>query len=300
MSTLHDGSIEGRGIMAAGITAIAVSVSERQNSASNTKRSAGSQTSPLAAGTGGGDAFGVAVSVDDGTQTAAASQREQDGLKALATLKQAAQQARDFNKKSASEKLALITRELALLKLLGTGIAAARQAVDLAKQVAAAVSLYAGSGGDAGAAGVTAPSAGAPSDSAPADGAADTGLIASASPDLAGASDPEATADAAGSGSPTAPSGATPPAAGSATAATATQQDPFYALANAVIAELKKYLAQILPSLQNSADPKVRAEAGRLSTRFDKLVATIQGTEPGSSSDVVSAAAPPPAINLVT
>jgi hypothetical protein len=286
--------------MTATITAVAVAVSGRPSSTPSTSSSTGGQTSPFAAGTGGVDAFGVAVSVDSATQTAAASQREQDGLKALATLKQAAQQARDFDKKSASDKLALITRELALLKLLGTGIAAAREAVDLAKQVAAAVSLYAGSGGDASAASVAAPSADALIDSAPTDGAVSSGQNASSSPDLAVASGTAASTDAAESASPTTPSGAAPSSASAPTAVAATQQDPFYGLANALIAQLKKYLAQILPSLQTSADPKVRAEAGRLGKQFDKLVAAIQGTEPASSSDAVSAAATPPTINLVT
>jgi hypothetical protein len=307
--------------MSTNVTALSVALSERQSSAPVADGSTGTQTTvtaSLAASDGNGDVFGLAVSVAPSAQTAAATQRAQDGLNAIATLKQSAQQAHDFNKSAAGTKLALAIKELALLKLLGNGIAGAREAVKLAKEVADAVSLYAtGSGGDTGTFSDIATASDTPAASAPAGSAGagvtgaagdttidpgETATAVAAPVDAPAVQDAGAGADpaTATSGTPATGIAATPPA--SLPTAATTQQDPFYALANAVLAELKKYLKKVLPPLQNSPDPKVKAEARRLGRDFDKAVDTIQEAEQTSTADVPAAATvatPSVAVNLV-
>jgi hypothetical protein len=113
----------------------------------------------------GGTVFAAAVTINVAASTASANGpvagQAQDGAQALATLKQTAAEARGFLKKDAQQKLQIAEGELRLLKLLGGGAAGAKQAAQLARQIADAATQYA-EGSDPN----------APADAAPAESAA--------------------------------------------------------------------------------------------------------------------------------
>lgn len=236
--------------MGSEVTAVGVSIGESLTLRSSRGTSALSATVSVdvSVAQAGGGPFGAAYTLAGGTQTAA-GEREQDGLKALATLKQSEQESKDFDKKAAAEQLDLAVKELALLKLL-SGAPGASEAVRLAKQIAAAVQDYAGAGGQS--------------------------------------------ATAAAPTAATAAGGAIP----------LDQQDPFYAVADAALASLRKYLHKTLPPLLSSPDRKTRAEAQQLGEQFDAAAGAVADAEQGAAAD--SAAAPtstasgvPAAVNLV-
>lgn len=188
------------------------------------------------------EAFGVSVSIDisiaASTQTTSSS-TTQDGTQVLATLQQSQESVRDHNKKDAAAKLDEAVKELSLLKLLGNTIAGAREAVKLAKQIAAAVKEYADAGGTPAASAIS---------------VAGTGLT-------------------------------------QADAVTSAQRDPFYAIAGAALSSLQKFLKKTLPSLLNSTDPAVRAEARRLAREFHKAESSIDGTDTSTNQNAASTAA---------
>jgi hypothetical protein len=93
-----------------------------------------------------GRSFGAAVAIDLSQAGAAPSRTLQDLQSAIALLKQADEQSRDVQKRAAAQQLALAVKELALLKLLGNGLSGAREAVRLARRIAAAVQDYAAAG----------------------------------------------------------------------------------------------------------------------------------------------------------
>ena len=209
----------------------------------------------------GSDAFGVSVSVSVSlaaiTQTFSSSQVAQDGEKVLATLQQSQQSVREQNKEEAAAKLDEAVKELSLLKILGNTVDGAREAVKLAKQIADAVKEYAAAGGSSSANTVSAIAADL-SQSAGTIG--DTGTTSASAP---AASNKLATA----------------------------QQDPFYAIAGAALAALQKYLKKTLPALQESSDPRTRAEARKLAREFNKAVDSVDAVEltpgqtPASTAD---------------
>jgi hypothetical protein len=182
-----------------------------------------------------GFAFSVSISVSVGAaiQTAASSTQAQDGSQALATLQQAQQAVRDATRSDAAAKLDEAIKELSLLKILGNTLAGASEAVKLAKQIAAAAKEYAAAGG------------------------ASPGSLSTVSSDLA-----RVTAALGDIGTT-----ANDPT-DAASAQTAAQQDPFYGIAGAALAALRKYLQKTLPPLQNSSDPKTRAAARQLGKEF--------------------------------
>lgn len=197
-----------------------------------------------------GVSVSVSVSIAAASQTDATSQT-QEGSQVLATLQQTQQALRDQNKKDAAAKLDEAVKELSLLKLLGTTIEGAREAVKLAKQVAAAVTEYSAAGGT--------PSASA---TAAAAGLSSTDQATSGTSNGATASTTNATANTASA-----------------------QQDPFYTIAAAVLTALRKFLKKTLADLQNSSDPTIRAEARKLGRAFDKVLSSLDAASTTSGQD---------------
>ncbi|MEI9985296.1 MAG: hypothetical protein WDN69_20130 [Aliidongia sp.] len=230
-----------------------------------------------------------------GTPSGALATQTQNGQLALATVEQTAAEARDFLKNDAKQKLQIALNELKLLKLLGNTPAGAKEAAQLAKQIADASSEYAAGGGASAADDAT---------TGDADGTPDTGTVA-------GASTTGATAGSAGQGA-AASSAATASAAGATTAATSTaastsgtsqsaasaasptgaaseaggtgaltpaQQDPFYQEVQAALQALKKYLQKTLPALEVSPDAKTRKLAKDVQKSFNESVAQIADAE---------------------
>jgi hypothetical protein len=89
-----------------------------------------------------GGGFGVAVVVDLSVTDSQSASLE-DLRQAIGALRQEQQQSRQFQKSAAARKLDEAIRELGLLKLFGSGLAAAKQAVQISKQIASAVQDYA-------------------------------------------------------------------------------------------------------------------------------------------------------------
>jgi len=209
-----------------------------------------------------GTAFGASFVVDISLQDTTPSGTIGDLLKAATTLQQSQAELKTSQKAEASKRLQLLVKELALLKLLGTGIAAARQAVSLAKQISSAVQQYAGAGGT------------------------DDSVLSALS-----------SADSASSTTPTSTDTST---ASTATTQDPTGQNPFYALADAALAELRKYLKRILPDLQASPDKKTRKEALSLSTEFDAAATASAAAEQSAGGTATSAAAAPASVDVLT
>lgn len=209
-----------------------------------------------------GTAFGASFVIDISLQDTTPSGTIGDLLKAVTTLQQSQAEFKTSQKAEASKRLQLLVKELALLKLLGTGLAAAREAVSLAKQITAAVQQYAGAGGT------------------------DDSVLSALS-----------SADAAKSATPTSTDAST---ASGTTAQDPTGQDPFYALADAALAELRKYLKRLLPNLQASPDKKTRKEALSLSAEFDAATAASAAAEQSADGAATSATAVPASVDVLT
>jgi hypothetical protein len=198
--------------------------------------------------TASGTSYGAAVTLSISTSTSSTSSSAvpglpaQDGEQALSTLKQTAAEAKGFLKKDAQQKLQIAEGELKLLKLLG-GTDGARQAAQLARQIADAASQYA-EGSD--------PSA----------------------PDQA-ASD----ADAAAAATATASTSAAASTADPSSAATVDAQPSFYQQVDAALAALRKYLQKILPTLAVSPDRDVRKTGETAKAEFDQAVAAAEAAE---------------------
>jgi hypothetical protein len=223
------------------------------------------QSGSVAAGTntgdGSGDRFGAAVLINLKTHVAITlPPPDPKGEQALATLKAASIQAAGFSKKDAADRLTRALNELKILKLLGGGINGAKQAAQIAKEIAVAASEYAQSGG-----------------AVPADVAA-----ASAAPD--------ATATPTTAAGNTDAPAASPPA--TAPSAAPGDANAFFQAANEALSELRRYLHQILPALETSHDKKTRNAAHKAKEDFDKAAAetlTAQNLHPSSSGAVAPA-----------
>jgi len=226
---------------------------------------------------------GSAASSTAGGNTPAKQAAE--GQQALATVEQTAAEARDFLKNDAKAKLQIALNELKLLKLLGNTPADAKEAAQIAKQLADASSEYVeGGGADIGTAdsadatdgasadaSTTAATGGATSAATTADGADVSAQAAAAL--VSGASQTTASADAQSSTTH-----------GSATAAsnqglTPAEQDPFFELVQAALKELKKYLLKTLPALEASSDKKTRETAKKAEESFNESVGQIGAAE---------------------
>lgn len=214
----------------------------------------------------------VTISIGQGSSTNASSltsgalqAQTQSGQQALATVEQTATEARDFLKNDAKKKLAQAEAELKLLKLLGNSAAGAKEAAQIAREIADAATQYAEGGGAADAA---------------ATGTSSTGADATAASAPAASSQNAAAQGAAGQ-SATAPTNAAAgsAAAGTAAALTPAQQDPFYQSVEAALAELKKYLQKTLPALETSSDKKTRKTAKEVAESFDQSLVQVADAE---------------------
>jgi hypothetical protein len=203
------------------------------------------QASVAAISTANGTTYGAAVTFSISTASTSAggsseAPAQQDGEQALSTLTQTADEARGFLKKDAQKKLQLAESELKLLKLLG-GADGAKQAAQLARQIADAASQYA-EGSD---------------------------------PD---ASDQSATG--AGVATPTAPASVDAGAStGASSSAAANAQPSFYRQVDAALATLKKYLQKVLPALALSPDKDTRKIGETAKAVFDQAVAQAEAAE---------------------
>jgi hypothetical protein len=272
-----------------------------------------------------GDVFGEAVTIDvsltqsasqsgaSSSASAAETTQDQDLQQAVNTLKSGQQEIESQQKKEAAQKLVLAAEELEFLKLLGTGIEAAQQAVKIAKDVQSAVQQYAGAGSTA----TTAASTAAASDAADstastAAAAGTTGSTTTAASTAAAASataaastattgiDDTATGDTATGSTAAAASTAAGTTASSTTAssttgssttgssATGSVPDPFYSLANAILGALGKFLHKVLPPLQADSDKKTSKEAEKLGQSFADTLSTVQTAEAGNTQTSLS------------
>jgi hypothetical protein len=237
------------------------------------------QSGSVAAGTntgdGSGDRFGAAVLINLKTHVAITlPPPDPKGEQALATLKAASIQAAGFSKKDAADRLTRALNELKILKLLGGGINGAKQAAQIAKEIAVAASEYAQSGGAV------------PADVAAASAAPDataTPTTAAGNTDAPAAPPPPASVGDDASAAP-------PPA--TAPSATPGDANAFFQAANEALSELRRYLHQILPALETSHDKKTRNAAHKAKEDFDKAAAetlTAQNLHPSSSGAVAPA-----------
>lgn len=203
----------------------------------------------------------VTINIKTGSNGAgvssAASAQLQEGQQALATVEQTAAEASDFLKNDAKQKLQIALSELKLLKLLGQTPAGAKEAAQLAKQIADAASEYASGGGAD------------PADSANASAA--TGDAADATAAAAAATPSSTATDAA--------SPSTAAQAASSNGLTPADQDPFFQEVQAALKELKKYLQKTLPALEASPDEKTRKLARKVEKSFNESVAQIASAE---------------------
>ena len=217
--------------------------------------------------------------------SSAASAQLQDGQQALATVEQTAAEASDFLKNDAKQKLQIALNELKLLKLLGQTPAGAKEAAQLAKQIADAASEYAAGGGadpaDSADASTAAGDAADATDGTAATGSDGTAASATATPSsaaTAAASSSTTAATGTAGTSSTAATGSTAQAA-SSNGLTPADQDPFFQEVQAALKELKKYLQKTLPALEASPDEKTRKLARKVEKSFNESVAQIASAE---------------------
>jgi hypothetical protein len=123
---------------------------QAQSSSSGTSLSLQQQTkAALVEQSANGDIFGAAVEIDisvtaQSSSTAAADATPSAGQKALATIEQSNAQARAFPKQLAAQQLDHAVKELTILKLLGSGPKAVKEAGKIAKEIGDAAKAYGG------------------------------------------------------------------------------------------------------------------------------------------------------------
>ncbi len=263
----------------------------------------GSVTINIKTGSGSTGSGSAAGSSAAGGNSKAA--QAQEGQQALATVEQTAAEAQDFLKNDAKAKLQIALNELKLLKLLGNTPAGAKEAAQIAKQLADASSEYAAGGGadidSAGGAaagatdGTDGSSATAGDAAAATSGAGAAGTAAAASGTVAQGA---VSATASGDSQPTASGDAQSQAAGTDASAalnpgaTPADQDPFFQEVQKALKELKKYLQKTLPALEVSPDKKTRDLAKKVEKSFNGSVAQIGQAESdfNTETDVEEAA----------
>jgi len=244
-------------------------------------------------GNGGAASGSTAGSSAAGGNSKAA--QAQEGQQALATVEQTTAEAQDFLKNDAKAKLQIALNELKLLKLLGNTPAGAKEAAQIAKQIADASSEYAAGGGadidsaDGAAAGATDGTADGSTAAAGNATAATTGDTAVSGTGAAGtttaAADTTSQTTASGDAQAAASGDAQSPAAGTASSAasnpgaTPADQDPFFQEVQAALKQLKKYLQKTLPALEASPDKKTRDLAKKVEKSFNDSVAQIGQAE---------------------